>query len=235
VAQMALSYLEAEVRFNYDQRLSWPVRLKMGHIYQAFVGKETAWYVDAQGYTNGKSNGTGPFQLTAICVYALSIEQLDETNKKIISWGGRPFDANLARYFDSKQGRWISLVQVQAAFPRKDTRGRTIGYRTLNFEPEERHIPPLGGEIIVRGPFFRGTLTNPAEAIRVASAALIMYGANPSMSYADLEKVAEKYNGNNRIYKTPEGPSMPVKKRYKKEIVKRTKMADLLSSDERKH
>jgi len=28
---------------------------------------------------------------------------------------------------------------------------------------------------------------------------------------------------------------MPVKKRYKKEIVKRTKMADLLSSDERKH
>ena len=228
VSQLALSYLEAEVRFNESASLPLEQRVRLAHMYQSFVGKETKFYVDAQGYTNNKSNGTGPFQLTGICIYALSIEKLGDIRNKILRWGGRPFSSQLARYWEPAQNRWVSLVQVQTPAPKKNRRGQVVGYKPIRVEPEARPIPPPGGDIIVRGPYFKDELSNPAKAIRVASAAMIMYGAHPGMTYSELEQVAERYNGNNRKIKTPRGV-MKVKEEYKQDVKARSQLSDKLS------
>lgn len=227
VGQMALTYLESETRFNQEGRMPWKDRISMAHMYQSFMGKETNFYVDAQGYTNNLSNGTGPFQLTGICVYAAGIEKLDSINRQVVSWGGQPFDSHLVYYWSGNA--WLSLVDVQTTVEKKNRKGKVVGYKPARVDPHSRPIPPPKGDRILRGPNFKEELTKPYKSICVASAAMIMYGAHPGMTYAELEKSAQKYNGNNAEIVTPEGQEMKLKMRYGKEIRARIERSDKVS------
>jgi hypothetical protein len=99
---VSMKLLAVEISLNYISTELWlkdkknnqnkEQMLSCTYFLHAIIGKECNWKNDWRGAIKGLSNGTGPFQLTAIFVYD-AIDKINEINEKIQSWGGKPFDS----------------------------------------------------------------------------------------------------------------------------------------------